>query len=49
MGKRQKRITMTQLRRNTRPKCSKKRGRKGPLAEDEVEAAPDAKDREVIH
>ena len=49
VGKRQKRITMTQLRQNTRPKCSKKRGRKGPLAEDEVEAAPDARDREVIN
>ena len=47
--KRQKRITMTQLRRNTRPKCSKKRGRKGTLAEDKVEAAPDARDRKVIN
>ena len=40
---------MTQLRRNTRPKCSKKRGRKGPLAEDEVEAEPpNARDRKVM-
>ena len=49
LGKRQKRLTMTQLRRNTRPKCSKKRGRKGTLAEDEVEAAPDARDRKLIN
>lgn len=38
---------MTQLRRNTQLKCSNKR--KEPLAEDEVEAAPDASDRKVIN
>ena len=38
-----KRITMTQLRRNVRPKSSKRKGRKGPLDEDEIEPAPDAK------
>ena len=37
MGKRQKRITMAQLKRSTQPKCGKQR-EEGPLAEDEVEA-----------
>ena len=37
-----KRITMTQLRRNVRPKSSRRKGRKGPLEEDEIEPAPDA-------
>ena len=37
-----KRITMTQLRRNVRPKSSRRKGRKGPLEADEIEPAPDA-------
>ena len=43
LGKKQKKITMTQLRRNTRPRTNRKKGRKGPLTEDEVEPAPDAR------
>ena len=38
-----RKITMTQLRRNIRPKSSKRKGRKDPLTEDGVEAAPDVK------
>ena len=37
-----RRITMTQLRRNVRPRSTKRKGRKGPLQDDEIEPAPDA-------
>ena len=37
-----RRITMTQLRRNARPKSSKRKGKKGPILDDEIEPAPDA-------
>ena len=48
VGSKKRTITMTQLRRNVRPKCAKRKGRKGPLADDEIEAAPDAKVRTVV-
>ena len=43
-----KRITMTQLRRSARPKSNRRKGRKGPLEEDEIEPAPDAKIKSTV-
>ena len=48
MPAKSKRITMTQLRKSVRPKSSRRKGRKGPLEEDEIEPAPDAKIRSTV-